>query len=487
MNENARNSLSQWMNQQSAAEQMIPLIGRLYRERGVLTQVNGRRLVSASTVEILNAHRYARHIDRPEQDPRQSLALLKIIDELNLGACRVDLARLMRKIEREAGGAVAGEALNEALRQELAPVVGTSIDALDEPRDVVLYGFGRIGRLLARLLIERLGSGNKLRLSAIVVRGGREGDLAKRASLLRRDSVHGTFNGSVVFNEDDNTLIANGAHIQVIYANAPEEVDYTAYGINNAIIVDNTGVWRDEAGLSRHLRCKGASKVLLTAPGKGDLKNIVYGANHESIDDSDTIVSAASCTTNAITPVLKVMDEAFGIVNGHVETVHSYTNDQNLIDNYHKGDRRGRSAAMNMVLTETGAASAVAKALPQLKGKLTGNSIRVPTPDVSIAVLNVNLERESSKDEVNTLLQKISRETPLGSQIGYTASKELVSSDLVGTQQTAIVDSVSTIVNGTSAVLYVWYDNEMGYSVQVVRVLQRMAGLQLSLYPPNDG
>src|SRR5690606_32189774 len=268
-------------------------------------------------------------------------------------------------------------------------------------RDVVLYGFGRIGRLLARIIIEHAGSGNGLNLRAIVVRRGSDSDLMKRANLLRRDSVHGPFNGTIKVIEDENVILANGVRIQVIYSDDPTTVDYTQYGIENAILVDNTGRWRDAEGLGQHLKAKGVSRVLLTAPGKGDLLNVVYGVNNDKITDADTILSAASCTTNAITPVLKVLNDRYGVKHGHVETVHSYTNDQNLIDNFHKGDRRGRSAALNMVLTETGAAKAVAKALPEFEGKLTGNAIRVPTPDVSMAVLNLQLERETTRDELN--------------------------------------------------------------------------------------
>ena len=245
----------------------------------------------------------------------------------------------------------------------------------------MLYGFGRIGRLMARLLIEKTGGGDNLRLRAIVVRKGGEHDLIKRASLLQRDSVHGQFNGTVRVDEERCSFVANGNEIRVIYASEPDKIDYTQYGINNALIVDNTGMWRDFDSLSLHLKSKGASKVLLTAPGKGDMKNIVSGINDSIMEASDTIISAASCTTNAITPPLKALDDEYGVESGHVETVHSYTNDQNLIDNFHKGNRRGRSAALNMVLTETGAVKAVGKVLPALMGKLSGNAIRVPTPE----------------------------------------------------------------------------------------------------------
>jgi glyceraldehyde 3-phosphate dehydrogenase len=347
----------------------------------------------------------------------------------------------------------------------------------------VLYGFGRIGRLLARLLIERQGKANKLRLRAIVVRGGREGDLEKRASLLRRDSVHGPFNGSITIDTERNAIKANGSYIQVIYANHPSEVDYTQYGISNAIVVDNTGMWRDQEGLSEHLKAKGASKVLLTAPGKGNIKNIVHGVNHSDISPEDTILSAASCTTNAITPVLRALDQEYGIENGHVETVHSFTNDQHLIDNYHKADRRGRAAPLNMVITETGAAKAVAKAYPQLEGKLTGNAIRVPTPNVSMAILNLNLRTELERDSLNQFLQQTSLFSDLQHQIDYTASKEIVSTDLVGARAAAVVDSQATIVAGNRATLYVWYDNEFGYSCQVLRVVRDMAGVFIPTLP----
>jgi glyceraldehyde 3-phosphate dehydrogenase len=332
-------------------------------------------------------------------------------------------------------------------------------------------------------LIEKSGPGYPLRLRAIVVRGGKEGDLEKRASLLRRDSVHGQFNGSIIIDNERKALIANGNYIQFIYANSPADVDYTAYGINNALVVDNTGVWRDSEGLGQHLGSKGAAKVLLTAPGKGDIKNVVFGVNESVIQPEDTIISAASCTTNAITPVLKAMHDKYGVVSGHIETVHSFTNDQNLIDNFHSGDRRGRSASLNMVLTSTGAAKAVAKALPELAGKLTGNSIRVPTPNVSMAVANLNLEKETDKDELNAYLRDMALKSKLAAQIDYTESTEIVSTDLVGSRYAGVVDGAATIAQGNRCVLYVWYDNEFGYSCQVVHCMEQMMGVRYKTYP----
>ncbi|MCQ1995208.1 glyceraldehyde-3-phosphate dehydrogenase [Arthrobacter sp. zg-Y1171] len=465
------------MDREALAEAMIPLIGRLYRENSVVTSVYGRPLVNKSVIDILKAHRFARQIDETELPVAETYPLLRALTELELGAASVDLARLSNKYKEQGGD------LNDFLRAELADVAGKSGADERTSTDVVLYGFGRIGRLLARILVEKAGGGQGLRLRAIVVRKGSENDLVKRASLLRRDSVHGAFNGTITVDEEKNTILANGTLIQVIYSNDPATVDYTAYGINDAVVVDNTGRWRDEEGLSQHLAAKGVSRVLLTAPGKGNLKNIVHGINHGSITDEDRIITAASCTTNAITPVLKVLNDKYGIVNGHVETVHSFTNDQNLIDNFHNGDRRGRSAALNMVITETGAAKAVAKALPELEGKLSGNAIRVPTPDVSMAILNLNLESAATRDEVNAFLRETSLNSPLHKQIDYIASPEVVSSDFVGSKRAGIVDGLATISNGKNLVLYVWYDNEFGYSCQVVRVLEEMAHVNPPAFP----
>ena len=479
VSQNSDQCLGEWIDREAIAEAMIPLIGQLYRNNNVVTSIYGRGLVNRSVIAILKAHRFARQVDDVALSVHDTYPLLKAISELELGAASIDLARLSLKF-KQAG---AGRDLKEFLREELAAVVGKQGTEKRQGTDVVLYGFGRIGRLLARILIEHSGSGDGLRLRAIVVRKGAENDLVKRASLLRRDSVHGSFEGTITVDETNNTICANGTLIQVIYSNDPTTVDYTQYGINNAIIVDNTGKWRDAEGLSQHLKCPGAARVVLTAPGKGSLKNIVHGINHNTISPEDSIVTAASCTTNAIVPVLKAVNEKYGIINGHVETVHSFTNDQNLIDNFHKGDRRGRSAPLNMVITETGAAKAVAKALPELAGKLTGNAIRVPTPNVSMAILNLNLEKGTSKEEINDYLRYMALHSDLHKQIDFVNSPEVVSSDFVGSRHAGIVDAGATICSDNRVVLYVWYDNEFGYSCQVVRVLEEMAGVNPPAYP----
>ncbi len=468
-----------WKNREEIAETMLPVIGRLYRNHGVVTTVYGRSLVNQSTIDILKAHRFARQILETELWVRDTAPVLEAIAKLDLAPARIDIGKLTVRYQAQA----AGTSVDDFVRQELATVNTGKKALLSEPRDVVLYGFGRIGRLLARILIEQTGGGDKLRLRAAVVRKGSDDDLIKRASLLRRDSVHGPFHGTIRVDEEENAIIANGNMIRIIYADAPESIDYTRYGIHDAILVDNTGKWRDRAGLGRHLQAKGISKVILTAPGKGDIPNVVYGVNNELLTEGEQILSAASCTTNAIVPALKAVNDQFGIINGHVETCHSYTNDQNLIDNYHNNSRRGRSAPLNMVITETGAAKAVAKALPELTGKLTGNAIRVPTPNVSLAILNLTLEKATSVAELNKYLRDVSLDSKLQNQLDYTNSPEAVSSDFVGSRHAGVVDSLATIVEGNRAVLYVWYDNEFGYSCQVIRMLDKVAGLELPSFP----
>ena len=468
-----------WNNREALAEKMVPLIGTLYRDHNVVTSIYGRQLVHKGVIDIIKAHRYARQIDEAVLPVEETYPLVEAMAQMNLGAASVDLARLANKFKQSGGSDV-----KAFLETELADVAGQGGQGITEPTDVVLYGFGRIGRLLARILLSHAGGGSSLRLRAIVVRKNSEDDLVKRASLLRRDSIHGPFEGTITVDQETNTITANGTDIQVIYSNDPATVDYTSYGIDNAIIVDNTGRWRDEEGLGQHLKAKGAAKVLLTAPGKGDIKNIVFGVNSEDIAEGDTILSAASCTTNGITPVLKVINDEYGVDHGHVETVHAYTNDQNLTDNFHKGSRRGRAAGLNMVLTETGAAKAVAKALPELQGKLSGNAIRVPTPDVSMAILNLELEKPTTVEELNTRLRTESLTGELRAQIDYIHSPEIVSTDFVGSNRAGIVDGLATIVNGgTHAIVYVWYDNEFGYSCQVVRVIEKMAGDALPTFP----
>jgi len=466
-----------WKARETLAEQMIPLIGSLYRDHGVITSIHGRTLINQSPIGVIKAHRYAHHVTGSVLPLEQTKLVLDSLHTLGPGPASLDLARLLSDFDEHGDGRTLAEYLRDAL------AATRSSAQAGGGADVVLYGFGRIGRLLARILIAHAGHGAGLHLRAIVVRRGGEKDLVKRASLLRRDSVHGSFEGTITVDEEVSTILANGTLIHVIYSDDPATIDYTAYGIHDAIVVDNTGRWRDEDGLSQHLRSRGVGRVLLTAPGKGALPNVVHGINHDVITEETRIITAASCTTNAITPVVKVLHDQYGIEHGHVETVHSFTNDQNLIDNFHKGDRRGRSAALNMVITETGAAKAVAKALPALTGKLTGNAIRVPTPNVSMAILNLQLQRETTREEVNRFLREASLHSSLRQQIDYIESPEVVSTDFIGSHRAGIVDGLATISTGTNLIVYVWYDNEFGYSSQVVRVLETMAGTHPTVVP----
>ena len=469
--------LVNWNNRQTIAEKMIPLLGGLYRGRSVIVRVFSQKIVNKSTIAIIKAHLHGRLIVGEELNMELSYQMLTLINDMELRPCRLDIGKLCHDYTTNC----ADQTMQEFLQNRLAKLIGKPNQQDHDSHDVVLYGFGRIGRILARLLIERTGTGAKLRLRGIVIRakGSVQQDLEKRAELLRRDSVHGEFDGSIKVDVEAQAIIANGNYIQFIYANSPNEIDYTEYGIKDALVVDNTGIWKDEEGLGQHTSRPGVAKALLTAPAKGDIKNIVYGINDDLIEASDTILCAASCTTNAIVPPLNVIHDTYGIVSGHVETIHSYTNDQNLIDNYHKAERRGRSAPLNMVITSTGAAKAVAKVLPELSGILTGNAIRVPTPNVSMAVMNLNLEKSVTAEELNDLFRQISYHSPLQEQIGFTYSTEVVSSDLVGTTHAGVVDGGATIADGTRVVLYVWYDNEAGYSNQVMRVMQKVVGLSL--------
>lgn len=438
-------------NQEAQAVQLLVELNTL-ANKGVNVLFFGNR-IALNLVDIIAHH------DKNALNIADTLAFATALNDQNLSHTTVDL----------------GQAL-KAGKQADSFTSGDEVPATD----VVLYGFGRIGRILARLLMSRPASDKGLQLKAIVVRPAGEADallkdLEKRASLLERDSVHGWFDGSVVVDKANSGIIANGRFIKVIYAADPSEIDYTSYGIDNALVIDNTGKWKDEAGLGKHLQSKGAKKVLLTAPASGDIKNIVYNVNDDTIG-SDTIVSAASCTTNAITPTLKLLNDKYGIENGHMETIHAFTNDQNLVDNHHKAERRGRAATLNMVMTSTGAAKAVSKAIPELKGKLSGSSVRVPTPNVSLAILNLNFKNPvNSSDELNAFMKEASESEQWQAQIAYSDSDEAVSTDFVGCEKVAIWDAKSTLAQENRAVMYLWYDNEMGYSTQVLRVAETMA------------
>lgn len=469
-----------WKEREALAEAMIPMIGGLYR-RNIVIYIHGVPLYNQSVIDLMKAHRFVRQIEQNEMSEFETHPVLEILCQLELCPAHIDIGKLTSNFMADNEGL----SMEAYVKRECRDILGKRETLTHEPMDVVVYGFGRIGRLVTRLLVEKTGGGHNLVQRAVVLRPPKDPilDLNRRASLLRRDSIHGGFRGTIRVDEKNHVLICNGNVIHFIYASDPTEIDYTRYGINNALIIDSTGVWRDVEGLSRHLKSKGAAKVLLTTSGKGSMKNIVSGVNSHLITPDDKLIAAASCTTNAIVPVLKCMNDRFGIVHGHMETVHAYTDDQNLHDNIHSKERRGRSAPLNMVLTESNATSSIGKLLPELDGKLTGNSIRVPVPNVSMAILHLTLEQAHSRDEIIEYLRDISLNSNLQRQIGYTVSNEVVSSDFIGDRHAGVVDSDATIVDGHHVVLYVWYDNEFGYTCQVVRVGQHMAGIRYPIVP----
>ncbi len=471
--------LSFQVDRRKAGVELIKIISDLWYDKSIELVFFRNQLIDRNVSDILNLHEYACEFVGKPISVFDTVEIAREILSLELPHSKLDIGKLTYEYHLE------DDKYNDAKAFVIDKLKNAKDFINNKPKDVVLYGFGRIGRLLARELMSKAGKGTQLRLRAIVVRGAiDEKNLEKRASLLRHDSVHGDFDGSVIADLANNALLINGTHVHIIPANNPEEIDYTAYGIEDALVIDNTGAFTTEEALARHLQAKGADKVLLTAPGKG-VPNIVYGVNHNDYDpDQVNIWSAASCTTNAITPILKVIEDNLGVKKGHLETIHAYTNDQNLVDNFHKKYRRGRSAALNMVITETGAGSAVAKAVPSLAGKLTSNAIRVPVPNGSLVVLNLEVEKETSRDKINSLMKSYALEGDLVEQIKYSLNNELVSSDIVGTSAPAIYDSNATIVtpDGKNMVLYIWYDNEYGYSHQVIRLARHIAKVKRYTY-----
>tara|TARA_B110000967_G_C18901939_1_gene576462 strand:+ start:7181 stop:8683 length:1503 start_codon:yes stop_codon:yes gene_type:complete len=474
-------SFGDWKWREGLAELMIPIIGSLYR-KGVNILVYGKSLVNQSPVEIMRAHRFARQSDMNELSELETFPALEYISSLTLADCEIDIGELVIRCPFFSELKNDSSNLPEFINKELVSVINKESKRPEAPQDLVLYGFGRIGRLVTRMLIQKIGPGNYYRLKAIVIRKASDDDIYKRASLLLRDSVHGPFDGTVRVDEENSLLVINGNPVKIIYADKPEDVKYSDFDITNPIVIDNTGVWRKRDDLLKHI-LSGASRVILTAPAKGDIKNIVHGVNDDVLDSADTIISAASCTTNAIVPILKVLNDKYGVSSGHIETVHSYTNDQNLIDNFHKGDRRGRSAPLNMVITSTGAVEAVAKAIPELANKLTGNAIRVPTPNVSLAILSLTLDCDIDKDSINNYLKSVAFHSKYREIIGYVNSPEIVSTDFYSSPFASIVDSQATITSGNRLTLYCWYDNEYGYSKQVINLAKKIAKIILPRLP----
>ena len=474
------NELKSHVQQERAAVKLSSIVGELLYDQGIELVFFRNHLTDVTIAQVLKLHVYSKIVVSEPVDIFSSVELAELIKEMRLAPAKLDIGRLASEwISQRDSYSTAQEFLDNKLK-------GFEKDnAIPfEPRDVVLYGFGRIGRLAARELIKQAGKGQQLRLRAIVTRSNSEADMVKRAALLKNDSVHGAFDGTVSVDVEREALIINGQIVKMICAKNPEDVDYTQYGINNALIIDNTGAFTNREALSRHIQANGATRVLLTAPGK-EIPNIVYGINQTELDlENENIYSAASCTTNAISPVLKVINDSFSVKKGHIETVHAYTNDQNLLDNMHKKPRRGRSAAINMVITSTGAGNAVTKVIPDLKDKLTANAVRVPTPNGSLAIMNLELGKETTLDELNGVVKNAALNGELVNQIYFATDPEMVSNDIIGNTCCSVFDSNATIVHkdGKNVVIYAWYDNEFGYTKQVIRLAKYITKVRRAIY-----
>ncbi|MES1225131.1 MAG: glyceraldehyde-3-phosphate dehydrogenase [Bacteroidota bacterium] len=472
--------LKDWIEHEKAAISLISAIGKLWFEKSIELILFRNQLVDRSASQIMNLHLYSKDIVKKPISIMESVQLADEIYKLDICPSRIDVGKLAFEWQQEIKEYPKAV---DFLKYKLKDFIGKKHTII--PKDVILFGFGRIGRIAARELTAQAGKGEQLRLRAIVTRGNSTEEIIKRADLLRTDSVHGPFPGTIVEDLEQKALIINGHTVYMIDSKNPEDVDYTKYGIHDALLIDNTGVFRDKEALSRHLKAKGVAKVLLTAPAKGEVPNVVHGVNHETVDvKKDFVFSAASCTTNAIMPVLQVINSTIGIARGHIETVHSYTNDQNLLDNYHAKYRRGRSAALNMVITETGAESALKKVLPELSGKFTANSVRVPTPNVSLAILSMTVNKEVTREEINEIMKDAALNGKLVEQIQYVNSNEFVSTDVIGNPCPSVFDSQATIVgpDKKNIVLYVWYDNEYGYTRQVIRFSKYIAEVRRMVY-----
>jgi glyceraldehyde-3-phosphate dehydrogenase type I len=325
-----------------------------------------------------------------------------------------------------------------------------------------INGVGRIGRTILRAYFNRLAKDTNTNIEVVAINN--PGDSKPYIHLLKHDSLHGKLQGDFSFHAETQMISYNGRKIKFFNTKNPEEIDWSSLGVQ--VVVDCTGIFKDKAKLGLHMRGT-VKKVIMCAPGKDLDGTFVMGINNEEYDSSKHhIISNASCTTNCLAPIVKVLLENFGIVNGLMTTVHSYTSDQNLLDNAHDDLRRARAANLSMIPTSTGAAKALGEVIPAVKGKLDGYAVRVPTPDVSMVDLTVVLEKKASKEEINLAMKKAS-ETTLKGVLGYT-EEELVSQDFMGTTESSILDAKLTNVIGNTVKVISWYDNEVGFSNRVI-------------------
>ena len=331
---------------------------------------------------------------------------------------------------------------------------------------VAINGFGRIGRLVARAILERPDCGLEL------VTINDLADAKSNAWLFSRDSVHGRYPGEVAAEGDD--LVIDGKRIRVTAERDPANLPHKELGVE--LVLECTGFFTDRTSCQKHIDA-GAKRVLISAPGKNVDLTVVYGVNHDKLEAGHTIVSNASCTTNCLAPVAKVLNDAIGIERGLMTTIHAYTNDQKILDQIHPDLRRARAAAMSMIPTTTGAARAVGEVLPELKGKLDGSAVRVPVPDGSLVDLTFTPKRDTTKDEVNSILKAASESGPLKGVL-YFSDEPLVSIDIVHTPASSTVDSLETaVLDGKLVRVVSWYDNEWGFSNRMVDTATAMAKL----------
>ena len=471
------NQFNNWLSNEKTAVNLLNYSGQLMYDKGIEIVLFRQNILDVGVTELMRLFSYAENVVKRKIDIQTATDLIKEISSTDLPPSKLDIGLLTAEYLEDSSNNY-----NDFIKEKLKKIINSENNF--SPRDIVLFGFGRIGRLAARELIRQAGKGQQMRLRAIVVRNISDEQIIKRANLLRNDSVHGAFNGVVDVDLKNRVFVVNGQTINIIDGSKPSEIDYNSYDINNALLIDNTGAFTSKEALSCHLQAKGINKVLLTAPGT-EIPNIVYGINNKKLDiENLNIFSAASCTTNCIAPILKIIEDNYGINNGHLETVHSYTNDQNLLDNMHKKPRRGRSAAINMVITSTGAGKAVTKVIPSLEGKLTANAVRVPTANVSLAIMRLNINKSTSVEDLNNLVRKEAINGSLVNQIDYQIDPDLVSTDIVGNSSCSVFDSKATIVTkeGKDIVIYVWYDNEFGYTKQVIRLAKQISKVRRLTY-----
>lgn len=333
---------------------------------------------------------------------------------------------------------------------------------------VAINGFGRIGRLVARAMLEQGGANGSGDLELVAIND--LADAKANARLFLRDSVHGKYPGTV--EADGTDLVIDGKRIRVTAERDPAKLPHKELGVD--LVLECTGFFADREGGQKHLDA-GAKRVLISAPAKGADITVVYGVNHDKLTGDHVIVSNASCTTNCLAPVAKVLNDAIGIERGLMTTVHAYTNDQKILDQVHSDPRRARAAAMSIIPTTTGAARAVGEVLPELKGKLDGSAIRVPVPDVSLVDLTFTPGRDTTKEEVNAILKAASESGPLKGILAYT-DEPLVSIDLMHDQASSTIDSLETaVIDGKLVRVVSWYDNEWGFSNRMVDTAKAMA------------